>query len=140
MEHEAFYVLEGVFSFPYASKETEVGKGQLINVPRGEFHTYKNIGKLLVIISPPQFEKFFGEIGIPVNDKSSFQPLQITAVIENVVKTTTRYGLIRYMSFKYLQNIRIATMWLTFHITILLLFPDFSSIQLSRVVILAETN
>lgn len=98
MEDEAFYVLEGVFSFPYASKETEVGKGQSINVPRGEFHTYKNIGKslgkLLVIISPPQFEKFFGEIGISVNDKSSFQPPQITsAVIENVVKTATRYGL-----------------------------------------------
>lgn len=67
-------------------------------VPRGEFHTYKNIGssfgRLLVVITPPQFEKFFEEIGIPIDDRSSFQPPQITpAVIENVIKTAARYGL-----------------------------------------------
>ena len=98
MEDESFYVLEGDFSFPYGSKETKAGKGQFIYVPRGEFHTYKNIGcsfgKLLLIITPPQFEKFFQEIGIPIDDKSSFQLPQITpAVIENVVKTAAKYGL-----------------------------------------------
>jgi hypothetical protein len=67
-------------------------------VPRGEFHTYKNIvnslGKLLVVITPPRFEKFFEEIGILVDDKSSFQPPQITpSIIENVVKTAAKYGL-----------------------------------------------
>jgi mannose-6-phosphate isomerase-like protein (cupin superfamily) len=98
MEDEAFYILEGVFSFPYGSKDTKVGRGQYIYVQRGEFHTYKNIGsslgKLLVIITPPRFEKFFEEIGIPIDDKSSFQPPQITPdVIENVVKTAAKYGL-----------------------------------------------
>ena len=98
MEDEAFYILEGMFSFPYGSKETNLAKGQFMYVPRGEFHTYKNIGssfgKLLVIITPPQFEKFLEEIGIPIDDKSSFQPPQITpAVIENVVKSAARYGL-----------------------------------------------
>jgi hypothetical protein len=68
-------------------------------VPREEFHTYKNIGssfgKLLLIITPPQFEKFFEEIGKPVEgEKSSFQPPPITpAVIENVVKTAAKYGI-----------------------------------------------
>jgi len=34
------------------------------------------------------------KIGISVDEKSSFQPPQITpAVIENVVKTAARYGL-----------------------------------------------
>jgi mannose-6-phosphate isomerase-like protein (cupin superfamily) len=98
MEDEGFYVLEGVFSFLYGSEETKAGNGQFMYVPRDEFHTYKNIGssfgKLLLIISPPQFEKFFEEIGIPINNKSSFQPPQITpAIIENVVKTAARYGL-----------------------------------------------
>ena len=99
MEDEAFYILEGMFSFPYGSKETNLGgKGQFMYVPRGEFHTYKNIGssfgKLLVIITPPQFEKFFEEIGISVDDKSSFQPPQITPdIIENVIETGARYGL-----------------------------------------------
>lgn len=48
----------------------------------------------MLIISPPQFEKFFEEIGIPVEDKASFQPPQITpGVIENVIKTAAKYGL-----------------------------------------------
>lgn len=98
MEDEAFYVLEGEFSFPYASKDTKAAKGQFMYAPRGEFHTYKNIGssfgRLLVIITPPRFEKLFEEIGIPVDDKSSFQPPQITpAVIEKVVETAARYDL-----------------------------------------------
>jgi hypothetical protein len=49
----------------------------------------------MLIITPPNFEKFFQEMGIPIEDKSSFQPPpQITpSMIENVVKTATRYGL-----------------------------------------------
>ena len=96
-EDEAFYVLEGEFSFPYGNEEAKVVcKGQLINAPRGQFHTYKNIGKsvgkLLLIITPSNFEKFFEEIGISIDDKSSFQPPQITPfMIENVVKTAARY-------------------------------------------------
>lgn len=98
-EDEAFYVLEGNFSFPYGSSNTKAGKGQFMYVPRGQFHTYKNIGnsvgKLLVMITPPQFEKFFEEIGIQVDDqKSSFQPPQVTASdIERVVKTAAKYDL-----------------------------------------------
>jgi cupin domain len=91
--------LEGEFSFPYGNNEAKAGKGQFMYVPRGEFHTYKNIGssagKLLVIITPPQFEKFLEEIGIPVDgEKSSFQPPPITpTVIENVVKTAAKYDI-----------------------------------------------
>jgi len=90
--------LEGEFSFPYGNEEAKVVcKGQLINAPRGQFHTYKNIGKsvgkLLLIITPPNFEKFFEEIGISIDDKSSFQSPQITPfMIEKVVKTAARYG------------------------------------------------
>jgi quercetin dioxygenase-like cupin family protein len=98
MEDETFYVLEGGFSFPYGSTNKDATKGQIIHLPRGEFHTYKNNGnspgKLLLIITPPQFEKFFEEIGIPIKDKASFQPPVITrAFIENIVKTAAKYGL-----------------------------------------------
>jgi hypothetical protein len=49
---------------------------------------------LLLIITLPHFEKFFEEIGIPIEDKTSFQPPPITpTVIENIVKTAARYGL-----------------------------------------------
>jgi quercetin dioxygenase-like cupin family protein len=79
IEDEAFYVLKGEFSFPYGNEETKLAsKGQFVYAPRGQFHTYKNIGrsvgKLLLIITPPKFEKFFQEIGISMDDKSSFQP------------------------------------------------------------------
>jgi len=49
----------------------------------------------LLIITPSNFEKFFEEIGIPIDDKSSVQPPpQITpSMIENVVKIAARYGL-----------------------------------------------
>jgi hypothetical protein len=65
--------------------------------PRGEFHTCKNIGgsfgKLLLIITPPQLEKFFEEIGIPIDDKLSFQPPPLTpTVVGNVVKAAAKYG------------------------------------------------
>ena len=70
----------------------------MINAPRCQFHTYKNIGKsagkLLLIITPPHFEKFFEEIGIPIDDRSSFKPQQIIhSMIEDVIKTASRYGL-----------------------------------------------
>ena len=53
-----------------------------------------SLGKLLVIITPPRFEKFFEEIGIPIIDKSSFQPPQVTStMIENIIKTAARFGL-----------------------------------------------
>jgi quercetin dioxygenase-like cupin family protein len=98
MEDEVFYVLEGVFSFPYGNRAAKMNKGQFIFVPRGEFHTYKNIGrslgKLLVIITPSRFEKFFEEIGIPIIDKSSFKPPQMTStMIENIIKTAAKFGL-----------------------------------------------
>jgi mannose-6-phosphate isomerase-like protein (cupin superfamily) len=99
MEDEAWYILEGDFSFSYGNKETKVSKGQFIYAPRGEFHTYKNIGgsigKLLLIVTPAQFEKFFEEIGVPIDDKSSFQPSSITpTVIGNVVNTAEKYGVV----------------------------------------------
>lgn len=101
-EDESFYVLEGQFSFPYGNDEASAETGQFMYVPRGEFHTYRNtsstsFGRLLLIIAPPQFEKFFEEIGIPVKDgkkKALFQPPPITPeVIENVVKTAAKYGI-----------------------------------------------
>ena len=38
MEDEAFYILEGMFSFPYGNKESKVSeKGQFIYASGGEF-------------------------------------------------------------------------------------------------------
>lgn len=39
MEDEAWYILEGNFSFLYGNRETKVTKGQFMYAPRGELHT-----------------------------------------------------------------------------------------------------
>ena len=98
MEDEGFYVLEGEFLFPYGNSEIKAGKGQFTYAPRGEFHTYRNIGnsvgKLLLVITPADFEKFFEDIGTVVEEMSSFKEPQITpADVEKVVKIACRYGL-----------------------------------------------
>jgi quercetin dioxygenase-like cupin family protein len=97
-EDEGFYVLEGKFAFPYGNSETNAGKGQFVYAPRGEFHTYKNIGDspgtLLLVITPADFGNFFKEIGVVVDERASFKQPQITPDdIEKVIKIASKYGL-----------------------------------------------
>lgn len=91
MENEGFYVLKGKFAFPYRNSVIHAGKGQFVYSQRGKLHTYRNIGddvgKLLVVITPADFENFFNEIGVLVSERlSSFKQTQITpADIEKVI-------------------------------------------------------
>jgi mannose-6-phosphate isomerase-like protein (cupin superfamily) len=43
-EDECFYVLEGEFEFLNNGDVVGVGAGSLVYVPRGNLHTYKNVG------------------------------------------------------------------------------------------------
>jgi quercetin dioxygenase-like cupin family protein len=62
-EHEVFYVLEGRMSFFADGVWTEDGPGTLTFLPRGQAHTFKNVGdapsKMLIITLPSGFEQFF---------------------------------------------------------------------------------
>jgi mannose-6-phosphate isomerase-like protein (cupin superfamily) len=56
-EDETFYVLEGEYKFLDDDGRTmRVGKGSLVYVPKGNLHTYKNVGttpgKMLVSQTP----------------------------------------------------------------------------------------
>jgi hypothetical protein len=53
MEDEAFYVLEGDFSFPYGSKETRISKGQVIYIPQETNFTRTRILAALLERLPP---------------------------------------------------------------------------------------
>ena len=63
---EAFYVLEGTFGFLAGERAFEGGAGAFVFVPRGLEHAYWNAGKttakMLITISPPGFERYFGEL------------------------------------------------------------------------------
>ena len=68
-EEEAFYVLEGELNVVVGETTATVTAGAFVLVPRGTVHTYSKAGtaaaKVLVIISPAGFEKFFEEIAGP---------------------------------------------------------------------------
>jgi quercetin dioxygenase-like cupin family protein len=68
-EEEAFYVLEGELNVLVGDRTVTATTGAFVLVPRGTVHTYSKIGtasaKILVIISPAGFEKFFEEIAGP---------------------------------------------------------------------------
>jgi len=65
-EEEAFYALEGEGNVQIGEDEVRATPGSFVIIPRGVVHTFSKAGtapaKLLVIISPAGFERFFQEI------------------------------------------------------------------------------
>jgi mannose-6-phosphate isomerase-like protein (cupin superfamily) len=66
-EDETFQILEGEYEWMVGGKKFAVKKGDTVFAPRGIPHTYRYIGKppgrLMCVITPSGFEKFFEEIG-----------------------------------------------------------------------------
>lgn len=62
-EDELFYVLEGRLGFFADGAWTEGGPGTIAFLPKGQAHTFRNIGeapsKMLIITLPSGFETFF---------------------------------------------------------------------------------
>ncbi|HET8753231.1 MAG TPA: quercetin 2,3-dioxygenase [Salinimicrobium sp.] len=93
-EDEAFYVLEGKFSFLCGEKQSIFETGSFLNIPRGTLHTFKNLdekpGRLLVFISPAGLEEFFYAVGTAAVDLTTapdFNP----AVIDKVMQLAEKY-------------------------------------------------
>ncbi|WP_323768513.1 cupin domain-containing protein [Marinovum sp.] len=65
-EDETFVMLSGTCKVWIAGKETNVGPGESIFIPRGTDHTFKVIGdepsRHLVILTPGGFEGFFADM------------------------------------------------------------------------------
>jgi Mannose-6-phosphate isomerase len=95
-EDEAFYVLEGEFSFLCGDSSFTATAGSFIHIPKGMLHTFNNTGKipgrLLFIITPAGFEKFFEEIGEPATDKLSPPPPN-PATVEKLMTLAPKYHL-----------------------------------------------
>ena len=93
-EDEAFYVLEGRFSFLCGDKESVLETGAFAYIPKGTLHTFKNIdtkpGKLLVMITPAGLERFFYSIGTPATNTTSPPPFD-PAVIDKLMKLADEY-------------------------------------------------
>ena len=69
IEEEAFYVLEGELNVLVGQRTVTATAGAFVLIPRGTVHTFSKAGtasaKILTIISPAGFEKFFEEIAGP---------------------------------------------------------------------------
>jgi quercetin dioxygenase-like cupin family protein len=70
-DDEAFYVLDGTFEFGIGSDTRHAKTGEFIKVPRGEVHTFKNVGSdpaRLLIVNTPGIAHvgFFSQAGEPM--------------------------------------------------------------------------
>src|SRR5436853_2000142 len=66
-EDEYSFVLEGRMGALLGDDAVEAGPGDLVHKPRNQWHTFWNAGdepcRILEIISPAGFERFFAELG-----------------------------------------------------------------------------
>lgn len=73
-ESETFVVLEGELEFWRDGEELRAGPGTVVYIPRGALHKFRNVGKvparLMVMVAPAGFERFFMELGEPASDLS----------------------------------------------------------------------
>src|SRR5438270_6988929 len=67
-EDEYSYVLQGRMGALLGDDVVEAGPGDLVHKPRNQWHTFWNAGdepcRILEIISPAGFERFFAELGM----------------------------------------------------------------------------
>ena len=94
-QEEAFYVLEGTFSFLSGDKTIEAEPGSFMWIPSGTLHTFKNTGSqsgrvLVVSTFPGSHERFFRDVGVPVSDKTSFEPPTGTPNMDKILASAER--------------------------------------------------
>jgi mannose-6-phosphate isomerase-like protein (cupin superfamily) len=94
-EDESFYVMEGQFEFLVGEDTIPGGAGSCVHVSSGTLHTFKNVGtspgRLLGVLAPGGFEKFFLEAGEPPTEGSSAPEGEPD--VGRIVEIGQKYGL-----------------------------------------------
>ena len=94
-EDVVLYVLEGEVEFVLGEDTIPASAGSCVYAPRGTLHTFKNVGtsssRVLVVLSPGGFEKFFLEAGEPATEGSS--PPEGEPDVGRIVEIGQKYGL-----------------------------------------------
>ena len=82
-EDEYSYVIQGRMGALLGDDVLEAGPGDLVFKPRGEWHTFWNAGdepcRILEIISPAGFERFFAELTDPSQAAGPPDPAMMAA-------------------------------------------------------------
>src|SRR5215210_568539 len=92
---ETLYVAEEEVEVLLGDGTTRASAGALAYVPKGTLHTFKNIGtsasRVVAILSPGGFEKFFLEAGDPATEGSSAPEGEPD--VGRIVEIGQKYGL-----------------------------------------------
>lgn len=96
-EDEAFFILEGEITFTLDGRKVVAKPGAFVQGPRGIPHAFKNEGavpaRMLILVTPPGFEKFMAEFAQPVPSFNS-PPMPVTpADIEKLLAVAPKYGI-----------------------------------------------
>ena len=99
-EEESFYVLQGTLTFQAGGRTFQASPGDLIHVPRGTVHSFRNDGKadarMLVTFSPAGpagGQRFFEESFYPATDRSAPPPLITEELMGRMLAAAPRNGL-----------------------------------------------
>jgi quercetin dioxygenase-like cupin family protein len=81
---EAFFVLEGEFSFLLGDRTIRATPGAFIFVPRGTVHGFRNEGerpaRFLAIVSPGEFATYLQDVSVAVGTGGRFDTAEVAAV------------------------------------------------------------
>jgi mannose-6-phosphate isomerase-like protein (cupin superfamily) len=96
-EDEAFYIQEGELEFQLGDRTVIATPGTFLYSPKGHLHSFKNItdqrAKILVWCTPAGIEKYFAEVGIPVDDPEAPSRPGTQEAIERILAAAPKYGL-----------------------------------------------
>jgi mannose-6-phosphate isomerase-like protein (cupin superfamily) len=85
---EFFYVLEGTYSFSAAGKDSTIGPGTMVYLPRGTVHTFKNVssgnGKLLEWTIPGSNGDYFRAMH-EMESNGGFDPVKFAEINQRFV-------------------------------------------------------
>ena len=97
-EEESFYALEGEINFTVEDRQVVGTPGTFVQIPRGVPHSFTNSSntqaRILILCSPPGFEKFIAEFGteLPSRDAATIPPSP--AEIEKLLGIAPKYGIV----------------------------------------------
>jgi mannose-6-phosphate isomerase-like protein (cupin superfamily) len=94
-EDEGFFILEGDFEFLAGDHTLRATAGDFVYGPRNIVHTFKNVGstpgRILGVVSPPGFEEFVREAGVPVAESPT--PPEGPPDTERLLQVAEKYGI-----------------------------------------------
>jgi mannose-6-phosphate isomerase-like protein (cupin superfamily) len=96
-EDEAFYIQEGELEFQLGDRTVIATPGTFLYSPKGHLHSFKNLtnqrAKMLVWCMPAGIEKYFVEVGVPVDDPEAPSRPATPEAIERVLGAAPKYGI-----------------------------------------------